>query len=119
MYIKSVDKTIDNYNSLLQDAREGKLELLDTDCDTGRETSAAEYSLADKTYARLLHDLSRNNFSQMTPALRANLLDFYSNLNAPFHTKKHRKQWSETERGIQQLRDWRPTQESESPASAK
>jgi len=119
MYIKSVDKTIDNYNSLLQDAREGRLMLPDTDCDTGRETSAAEYSLADKTYARLLHDLSRNNFSQMTPALRANLLDFYSNLNAPFHTKKHRKQWSETERGIQQLRDWRPTQESESPASAK
>lgn len=104
MYIKSVDKTIDDYNSLLRRVREGDLRLRNTDCDTGRETSAAEYSLADKTYARLLQDLSKRKFAQLPPELRANILGFYSNLNAPIHTKKNRKAWKETERELQQLK---------------
>jgi len=115
MYIKSVDKTIDNYDSLLREVQHGDVNLPDTDCDTGRETSAAEYSLADKTYARLLDDLSKHNFAQLTPGLRTNILAFYSNLNAPIHTKKNAKSWSQTEREIDQLKNWKPTQESESP----
>jgi hypothetical protein len=115
MYIKSVDKTIDNYFSLLRHVQQADLNLPNTDCDTGRETSAAEYSLADKTYARLLDDLSEHNFAQLTPDLRTNVLAFYSNLNAPIHTKKNAKSWSQTEREIDQLKNWKPTQESESP----
>ncbi len=106
MYVKSVNQTVDNYHSLLQQQRAGKLDLPDTDCDTGRKTNGAEYALADKTYARLLRDLSKRQFAQMTPGLRANVLDFYSNLNAPFHTKKHRKEWTETEAQIEQLKRW-------------
>src|SRR6266481_3957565 len=86
MYIKSVNKTIDNYKALLVEVRSGDVKLPDTDCDTGRETAAAEYSLADKTYARLLHDLNAKNFAQLTPDLQSNILRFYSILNAPFHT---------------------------------
>ncbi len=119
MYIKSIDKTIDNYNSLLQQLREGTLKLPDTDCDTGRETSAAEYELADKTYERLLHDLSGNQFSQLTPALQTNVLAFYSNLGAPFHTKKDRQRWDQTEREVQQLRGWRRSEEPAFPIPIK
>src|SRR5205807_7574234 len=90
MYIKSVNRTVDNYQMLLNEQRNGEIRLADTDCDTGRATSGAEYSLADSTYARLLHDLSKNNFSQLTPELQANILGLYSHLNAPFHTKKNR-----------------------------
>jgi hypothetical protein len=106
MYVKSINETADNYHSLLQQQRAGNLNLPDTDCDTGRATSGAEYALADKTYARLLRDLNKNHFSQLTPELRANVLDFYSNLNAPFHTKKDRKQWVQTEALIDQLKHW-------------
>jgi len=104
MYIKSLDRTFDNYRDLLHHVREGNLALPDTDFDTGRPTSPAEYSLADKTYAKLLDDLSRNNFATLTPELRSNILDFFSDLNAPYHTKKNRKQWARTERQLQQLK---------------
>jgi zinc dependent phospholipase C len=104
MYIKSVDKTIDNYNSLLRQVRAGKLDLPDTDCDTGRATKAAEYSLADKTYEHFVLDLFRRNFVQVTPPLQENVLAFYSDLNAPYYTKKNPKAWHQTEGQIEQLK---------------
>ena len=118
MYIKSVNQTIDDYNSLLRQVREGKLDFPDTDCDTGRDTKAAEYPLADETYSRLLRDLSKRNFAQMNPFLRSNILAFYSNLNAPYHDKKSKKEWEETEQGLQKLRAWQPpaTQQGSAPA---
>jgi hypothetical protein len=119
MYIKSVNRTVDNYQELLQEQRRAELKLPDTDCDTGRVTSAAEYSLADKTYARLLSDLNKNNFAQLTPALQANILDFYSNLNAPFHTKKNHKAWLQTEGNVEHLKSWRETPLPEIPAGTK
>ena len=106
MYIKSVDQTFDNYTKLLRQVRDGNLNLPDTDCDTGRETKAAEYSLADKTYARLLDDLSQDHFAKSTPELRRNILAFYSDLNAPFHTKKNRKSWQQTTRELEQLNEF-------------
>ena len=119
MYIKSVNRTVDNYQMLLKEQRNGELTIPDTDCDTGRVTSGAEYSLADKTYARLLSDLNKNNFAQLTPALQANILDFYSNLNAPFHTKKDHKAWLSTEGDVRRLKSWREIQLPEIPAGTK
>jgi hypothetical protein len=92
IYIKSVDSTVENYSSLLQKLRSGPLDLADTDCDTGRKATAGEYSLSDKTYARLLDDLAKKHF-QASPQLRANVLQYYSNLNAAIATKKDRKAW--------------------------
>jgi hypothetical protein len=106
MYIKSVDKTIDDYHRLLGQVERGDLNLPDTDCDTGRETQAAEYSLADQTYARLLHDLAAQNFAQVTPGLSNNVLVFYSNLSAPIQTKRHKKSWDETQHDLLKLKTW-------------
>jgi Zinc dependent phospholipase C len=97
MYIKSVNQTLDNYHSLLREVRRGKAELGNTDCDTGRATTPGEYSLTDKTYAHLLRDLSTKHYLQASPELRANVLAFYSDLNAPFYTKKNAKAWHGTE----------------------
>lgn len=97
MYIKSVNQTVDNYHSLLRQARRGHVELSETDCDTGRPTKPGEYSLADKTYAHLLNDLSNKPYLQPSPELRANVLAFYSDMNAPFYTKRNAKAWRATE----------------------
>ncbi len=105
MYIKSVDETFDDYRRLLHQVRDSNLNLPDTDCDTGRQTGAAEYSLADKTYARLLDDLGEDDFADATPELRSNILAFFSDLNAPFHTKKNRKSWEKTERELDELKE--------------
>ena len=96
MYIKSINKTVDDYGAVLREEKAGKLKLSDLDFDTGRPTRAGEYQLADKTYARLLDDLAKNNFDQTPPELRENILSFYSDLNAPIATKRDAKAWKET-----------------------
>ncbi|PYV51039.1 MAG: hypothetical protein DMG92_05660 [Acidobacteria bacterium] len=109
IYIKSVNQTSDNYYSLLHQVRDDSPIFPDTDCDTGRKTAPAEYALADVTYARLLQDLTKNNFAQMTPELRSNVLEFYSNLSAPYHNKKNHKSWERTMQALEKLKNWHPS----------
>jgi hypothetical protein len=93
MYIKSVDQTVESYTGMLQQLQTGKLDLPDRDCDTGRDTSAGEYSLADQTYARLMDTVAASAATPPPPDLRENLLGFYSDLNAPIATKKDKTAW--------------------------
>jgi Zinc dependent phospholipase C len=116
MYIRSVDATIDNYQSLLRQVAGGDLHLANTDCDTGRPAVATEYSLADETYAWLLDELENRKFSQVTPELRSNILGFYSNVKSPLATKKKQKPWSETEHELEELRNWPESGVVSSPA---
>jgi hypothetical protein len=104
MYIKSINKSVDEYRSLLRQQGSGQLQLTNVDFDTGKDTRAGEYKLADQTYARLLHDLAKRNFDQVTPDLRTNILAFYGNLNAPLATKKDKKAWVQTMVDLQKLR---------------
>lgn len=106
MYIKSVNTTATNYGALLHDVKDRKLQLPNLDCDTGHPTSAGEYSLADKTYGHLLDDLSKNQFAQLTPELRQNILTFYTDLNAPMITKKDEKAWGKTLQELESLKSW-------------
>ena len=66
------------------------LTLPNRDFDTGNLTRAAEYTLTDGTYAKLLAQLSDREFNLTSPELRANILDFYSDLSAPIDTKAMR-----------------------------
>jgi hypothetical protein len=108
IYIKSVNRTTDNYFSLLHEVRDDSPKFPDTDFDTGRKTAGAEYPLADVTYSRLVQDQSKKSFKQMTPELRSNILEFYSNLNAPYHDKKNHKSWKKTMQALEQLKNWQP-----------
>jgi Zinc dependent phospholipase C len=108
IYIKSVNSTADKYVSLLHEVRDDTPHFPDTDFDTGRKTAPAEYPLADLTYSHLLQDQSKKNFAHMTPELRSNILEFYSNLTAPFHDKKNHKSWKKTIQALEQLKKWQP-----------
>ncbi len=81
LYIASVDRTLDNYKMLLAETRKKTLRLANTDFDTGRMTHAGEYILTDKAYAHLLDQLTKNDFGQVTPELRENILAFYDDPN--------------------------------------
>jgi hypothetical protein len=48
LYIVSVDHTMENYTKLLREAAAGRVQLLNTDFDTGRDTRAGEYGLTDQ-----------------------------------------------------------------------
>lgn len=104
-YIKSVDSTVDLYRSYLQQLRKGHLELPDRDLDTGKSTEPGEYSLADKTYAKLLGQLSDRQFHNMPPELKQSILSFYANPNASKTSKKNRDEWRKTQDNLQKLKE--------------
>ena len=104
LYIASVNHTLDNYRTLLAEAGSKTLRLVNTDFDTGRMTHAGEYILTDKAYARLLDQLAKRNFDQVTPALRENILAFYGDPNAPIATKRNAEEWAKTQDELQRLK---------------
>ncbi|HEY1262143.1 MAG TPA: zinc dependent phospholipase C family protein [Terriglobales bacterium] len=104
MYIKSVNQTVDDFRSQLRKVTARTFLLPNVDFDTGRETRLGEYSLADKTYARLLDDLSKDSFSSVSPQLRANILAFYSGPRPTFKKKKDQEEWRKVQDELGKLR---------------
>jgi Zinc dependent phospholipase C len=105
LFVKSLDETVRNYRQLLQESERGTLHLANRDCDTGQETRAGEYVLADLTYARLLNDLADHNFEHVPPELRENILAFFQNPGAPVASKQKSKNWKRVPAELQQLKN--------------
>ena len=82
--------------------------LPNCDLDTGQATKAAEYSLTDDAYAKLLAQLSDRKFNLMTPQLHENILQFYSDLSVPFETKKDQVRWQGVLSDLDQLKSVAP-----------
>lgn len=105
MFEASFNGTITEYERLLQQRRQvGHAELLNDNFDTGTVTGPGQYPLADKTYARLLDRLAEEHFTDVTPELRAALLSYYRDLNAPFSNKTDKKAWSQVVRNLKELK---------------
>jgi hypothetical protein len=109
MYFKSINTTVDQYRIFLEQVRTDSLELANDDFDTGKETEAAEYSLTDETYAKLLGQLAKRKFDLTSPELRDNILNFYSDLTLPLETKKDSTRWQSVLVSLDQLRLVNPT----------
>ena len=104
LYVKSINATVDQYRVFLQAVRADSLQLSDNDLDTGQPAKAAEYSLADETYAKLLDQLSQKKFDGVPLELRDNILGFYSNLSLPIQTKKDPGRWQGVLTELDQLK---------------
>jgi Zinc dependent phospholipase C len=104
LYIKSINTTVDQYRALLEEVRADRLVLANCDFDSGQPTKAAEYSLTDDTYAKLLAQLSERKFDLTSLDLRANILTFYSDLSVPIETKKDRVRWQAVLTELDQLK---------------
>lgn len=103
LYIKSINTTVDDYRSLLEQTRAGTLELPNYDLDSGQVATAAEYSLSDETYANLLARLAASKFAETSPQLRGNILAFYSDLSLPITTRKDPARWKDLLSDLTQL----------------
>jgi len=106
MYFKSINTTVDQYRIYLQQVGVGSLELTNSDFDTGKETKAAEYSLTDETYAKLLGQLQQRKFALTSPDLRNNILSFYADLSLPLETKKDTARWQSVLSSLDQLKSF-------------
>jgi len=109
MYFKSINTTVDQYRIYLQQVRASSLELVNCDFDTGKVTKAAEYSLTDDTYAKLLGQLAERKFDLTSAELRDNILSFYSDLSLPLETKKDPAHWQSVLTSLDQLKLVSPT----------
>ena len=102
-----MNRTLDNYRGLLKEVAEKDLHLDNTDFDTGKMTHAGEYVLTDNAYARLLDQLARDNFQQITPELRDNILAFYADRTLRW-TKRKPAAWDKTQDELQKLKGMTP-----------
>jgi hypothetical protein len=108
LYIKSINTTVDQYRAFLEEVRTDSLVLPNCDFDSGKPTKAAEYSLTDASYAKLLGRLSSRKFDRTSPELRVNILDFYSDLSALIATKKDQGDWKSVLSELDQLKSMTP-----------
>jgi hypothetical protein len=104
LFIKSIDSTTDQFQSLVDELRVGPIHLINRDCDTGKATRPGEYKLTDAAYAQLLHRLSLRSFDLLTPQLKENITTYYADLDAPFATRKSKGQWKITLQELDNLK---------------
>jgi hypothetical protein len=108
LYFKSINTTVDQYRIYLKQVASNSLDLANSDFDTGKPTKAAEYSLTDQTYAKLLSQLTARKFDLTSPDLRENILNFYADLSLPLETKKDAAQWQSVLASLDQLKSVTP-----------
>ncbi|MGA8267068.1 MAG: zinc dependent phospholipase C family protein [Candidatus Acidiferrales bacterium] len=103
MFMASFNAAVDDYSREIKTVPNG-LNLPNTNLDTGDSLQPGQYSLADETYADLLDHLYQNQFRDVSPAMRADILRYYADTNAPFTTKKHSKQWARVRQELDQIK---------------
>jgi hypothetical protein len=109
LYINSVNNTVDAYKAKLALLADGRLlSLPNLDFDTGEPTRPGEYELAGKTYAKLVDKLAERHFDLVTPALREDILAFYSSPHVvqPDHTNPD--QWHKVVSDVEDLKACSP-----------
>jgi zinc dependent phospholipase C len=104
LYLRSVNSSVEQYRTYLQDLRARKLVLDNRDLDTGKRTSAGEYKLTDEAYATLLTRLADHKFADTTTALQHNILAFYEPPAVPIFNKKKPEQRDRILRNVEELR---------------
>ena len=92
------------YGAALDALGRGRLDLPNTDFDTGKRSVHGEYPLADETYAELVDRLAKRDFGGISPALRRNIDTYYAAGPAGTLTRKEAKQLAKTRKQLVALR---------------
>ena len=116
LYFKSINTTVDQYRAFLEQVRSNNLVLPNCDLDSGQLTKAAEYSLSDDAYEKLLSQLSERKFLLTSRELRDDILQFYSDPTAAIATKRDAGHWQNVLMSLDQLRSVAPVAEARDPA---
>jgi hypothetical protein len=105
LFMSSFNAAFTDFRNLSNSVRGGGYpQLVNDNFDTGTVTHPGEYPLADKTYADLVDRLAKDHFAQVSPELRADILAFFSDANAPLAIKKDKKHWARIAREVDDLK---------------
>lgn len=78
LFVQSFDTVVVHYSYHIRNESSRKKMLDNVDFDTGHKTTKGEYALADKTYNDWLLKLKEMHFTQLSPAIKQNLSEFYA-----------------------------------------
>ena len=90
LFAESFRETRERYRTLIVDARDGRVQLPNTDFDVGQPPRWGENVVADQAYVARLEKLGERNFVEAPPELKRLLAQFFGRLDAPQPDKKLR-----------------------------
>ena len=102
IFYRSFNVTVDKYSAMLRQMRRHAPDLENMELDTGKPTEQGAYALADETYAALLKKLSKSDYKYLTPALRADILQFYRHARLPTR-QQERDDWEDVQDYLSRL----------------
>jgi len=105
MFMRSFNDTLDRYRCYLALHREGSLRLPNENFDTGEPIQPGAYPLTDRAYAKLVESVHERTVSD---ELRANILAFYADPDAPIVTKRDAKNWAKLQQWLESLKNPQP-----------
>jgi hypothetical protein len=112
MFEASFNASLARYKKLIARQDAGDLALANDNFDTGSDTAPGKYRLNDDAHAKLLEALAHAKFQGVTPELRAELLSFYADPEAPYATKKDPEEWRKVQEELAQLKNAPPVAQS-------
>ena len=110
LFLASFKGTRERFRSALDALGRGRLDLPNTDFDTGKPSAHGEYTLADDTYADLLDRLTGHRLASVPDALRQNINAFYNAAPAKVSSRKERKHAAKIKRMLATLNGPRDVQ---------
>ena len=111
--MESFNVALAEYRRLLVEAKEDRLYLPNRNFDTGSPIEPGTYFMQDDAYGRLLHLLAKDQFRQVSPALRSDILAYFAALHFPADIKRDKKEktrvdWKKVSEELEQLRVEQP-----------
>ncbi len=95
LFTDSFDRSAKQFSQMIDPAMAGGLRLEPRNYDVGVITRAGVYRLDDEVHCFWVGVLSAKNFATVTPAIRLELLRYYSDLDAPIATRKDKRKWQQ------------------------
>jgi hypothetical protein len=102
-YVRSVNRSTDELNAGLGRFGKPHQTLTNRDLDTGAPVRPGGYPLTDETYAKLLDRLTEDPNHTVPPGLKADIQNYYADLNAPIVTKKDPAKWARVQTDLKTL----------------
>ncbi|MCU1382395.1 MAG: hypothetical protein JWL71_1092 [Acidobacteria bacterium] len=103
MFLESFTGTRERFKTALDTLARGRLDLPNTNFDTGKPSTHGDYTLADDTYAELLDRLSGHRLATVAAPLRQNINAFYASAPDRFSGKKERKRTAQIKKQLAAL----------------
>lgn len=120
-YIESLNHTLAEFRQILRSLREhpdSTIALANHDLDTGALVRPGAYPLTDKTYAKLLQQITAKPDRHVPFGIRRDLVAFYGDPGAPIVTKKNHDAWARVQKELLTLKQMpvRPPSEPDAVA---